>query len=104
MYLLDLKKDYARYNNILYADGNPIIKFTFSKFCDWGPNTSSKQYLKEQGVKYMQKYMNMWPNHWEEYKEPNVFKGTIFEYIIQIKEVQSASDIIKDKIKNSNTL
>ena len=106
MYLLDLKKDYARYNNILYEDGNPIIKFTVSNFCDLGPERAMKSYLGLQGVKYMQAYMNMWPNYWEIYKEPNVLKGTIFEYIIPsvVQEKIVHKDLVRDKIKNSNTL
>lgn len=49
---------YKRVDNILYANDLPIIKFTHSKFPDFDP-------LSQQGVKYMQSYIDMWPQHYE---------------------------------------
>lgn len=55
---LDLTATYKRIDNVLYCNDTAIIKFTHSKFPDFDP-------LSEQGVKYMQSYINMWPQHFE---------------------------------------
>lgn len=54
---------FKRENNVLIevlesGEEVPKIRFTFSKFPDWVK-------LSEQGVKYMKRYMRMWPNHFE---------------------------------------
>ena len=82
MVYIDFKKDYARYNNILYENGIPIIKFINGNFCDLGPNTVMRKYINEQGMKYMQRYINMFPQNCIVIKQQNVFEGTIFEIII----------------------
>lgn len=59
MVILNLKKSYSRFNNILYADGIPIVKFTYSRFPDF-------EVLRDQGVIYMQNYINS-------YKDKNYY-------------------------------
>lgn len=70
MIILNKNFVYSRIANILYKNNIPIIKFTKSKFCDFGV-------LSEKAVAYMQKYMNMFPNNWEEYEEPIQETGQI---------------------------
>lgn len=65
MVTLDLKKEYTRHNNILYCDRQPIVKFTVSKFPDANEYNPGLKHLSLQGVKYMQKYINMFPNNFE---------------------------------------
>ena len=63
MVSLSLNKNYSRYNNILYEDDIPIAKFTEHNFPDWGLHNNPKEYLRKQGVIYMQKYMRMFPEN-----------------------------------------
>lgn len=53
---LDLTQTYKRIDNILYCNDIAIVKFTHSKFPDFDP-------LSEQGVKYMQSYIDTWKDH-----------------------------------------
>lgn len=53
---LDLTQTYKRIDNILYCNDIAIVKFTYSKFPDF-------DLLSEQGVKYMQSYIDTWKNH-----------------------------------------
>lgn len=53
---LDLTQTYKRIDNILYCNDIAIVKFTHSKFPDFNP-------LGEQGVKYIQSYIDMWKDH-----------------------------------------
>lgn len=65
MVILDLKKEYTRYDDILYCDGIPIIYFTVDVFPDIGPESAYSDYMALQSVKYMQNYINMFPNNIE---------------------------------------
>ena len=58
MVILDLKNNYSRYNQILYENDQPILKFIGFNFIDWGPQGAMKTYLSVDGVKYMQKIIN----------------------------------------------
>lgn len=54
---------FKRENNVLIEvleTGEEVqkIRFTFSKFPDW-------KKLSDQGVRYMKRYMRMWPNYFE---------------------------------------
>lgn len=79
MVILDLKKEYTRYDQILYCDGIPIIKFTVSKFPNIGPETAYKNSMTLQGVKYMQNYINMFPNHFEIMNEDRRIKKFFYD-------------------------
>jgi hypothetical protein len=61
---------YSRINNILYCDSKPIIIFTKHKFPDFNP-------LVRNGLAYMQIYINLYPDYWEEYKQQVVETGQI---------------------------
>lgn len=58
MVILDLKNNYSRYNQILYCNDEPMLRFTESNFINWGPQGAMKTYLSVDAVKYMQKYIN----------------------------------------------
>lgn len=58
MVILNIKNSYSRYDNILYENDIPILKFINNNFCNWGPLSSVKQYMSLRGVKYMQSYIN----------------------------------------------
>lgn len=68
--ILDLNKIYHRTDNILYQDGIPIIKFTKHNFPDFNP-------LIRNSLAYMQIYINLYKDYWEEYKEQEVETGQI---------------------------
>ena len=67
---LDENKTYSRKDNILYEEGIPIIKFTFSKFIDI-------EKLRPEAVRYMQRYIDAYPDYFEELK-PNNEQLTLF--------------------------
>ena len=67
---LDENKTYSRKDNILYKEGIPIIKFTFSKFIDI-------EKLRPEAVRYMQRYIDAYPDYFEELK-PNNEQLTLF--------------------------
>lgn len=80
MVILDLKKDYARYDQILYCDGIPIIKFTDGGlFPDIGPESAAKNYMTLQSVKYMQTYINLYPNYCEIMAEDKRIKKFFYD-------------------------
>lgn len=56
--VLDIEKSYIRKNNVLYEEGIPIIKFTFSRFID-------VENMRIAGIKYMQRYIELYPNYCE---------------------------------------
>jgi len=68
--VLDIEKSYIRKNNVLYEEGVPIVKFTFSKFIDI-------EKLRPEGVKYMERYMNAYPDYYEKIK-PTEEQLTLF--------------------------
>lgn len=61
---LNYENNYSRKNNILFENGRPILKFTFSNFIDIDK-------LKPGAIDYMNKYIAMWPNHFELMKTNN---------------------------------
>lgn len=67
---LDENKTYSRKDNILYEEGVPIVKFTFSKFIDI-------EKLRPEAVRYMQRYIDAYPDYFEELK-PNNEQLTLF--------------------------
>lgn len=67
---LDENKTYSRKDNILYEEGVPIVKITFSKFIDI-------EKLRPEGVKYMERYMNAYPDYYEKIK-PTEEQLTLF--------------------------
>ena len=67
---LDENKAYSRKDNILYEEGIPIVKFTFSKFIDI-------EKLRPEAVRYMQRYIDAYPDYFEELK-PNNEQLTLF--------------------------
>jgi DNA polymerase-3 subunit epsilon len=79
MVILDEKKDYSRYDDILYADGIPIVKFTVGTFSDWGLESATKQCLSLGGVRYMQKYINLYPNNYEIMKQESKIKKFFYD-------------------------
>jgi DNA polymerase-3 subunit epsilon len=79
MVILDLKKDYTRYNNILYSDGIPIIYFIIDVFHDIGPESVYNDYMTLQSVKYMQNYINMFPNNFEIMAEDKRIKKFFYD-------------------------
>lgn len=78
MVILDENKNYSRYDNILYQDDVPILKFTHSRFPDWGPLSATRKYLSNQGVAYMQRYINAYPQYYELMEDK--FKGKIKKF------------------------
>lgn len=83
MVTLDLNKNYSRYANALYCDDTPLIEFTHSKFCDWGPLSAAKSYLSKQGVMYMQKYIDAYPQYYKIMN--NKYKGTIKKFFFDVE-------------------
>lgn len=63
--MFDNRKHYTRYNNILYEDGVPVVKFTSSKFIDVGNMTPAGKPMSDKGMEYIRKYMRMFPNNYE---------------------------------------
>ena len=57
--MLDLSKEYKRKDNLLYQDGVAIIWFIADTFIDI-------EELTKPQIKYMEKYIKMWPNRIEQ--------------------------------------
>lgn len=76
-----LKNDanYERYNNVLYRDGIPVLRFLGDSFIDIGPLTSSKAYIKEQALKYMSTYIRMYPHKFELMKPNRSIKKFFYD-------------------------
>jgi hypothetical protein len=87
---LNFTQIYKRIDNILYCDDIAIIKFTHSKFPNFDP-------LSEQGVKYMQSYINMWPQHFE-ILEGWITTDDVEEEIIDIEKCRTSIEYFVEKV------
>lgn len=72
--MIILNKDfvYSRHNNILYQNGIPLYKFTYSRFPDF-------DVLTNQGTIYMEKYLNMYPQYFEKIMKQHKIKRFFYD-------------------------